>query len=106
MVSWLPRAEQTEPNEKIAVCATEGGVGKTTLTANIGAIIANAGNRVPLIDVDPQASLSTYYLGDASVLREPGIAGLTSILTATDTPAPDHTNIPYLEIILSDNPSG
>jgi chromosome partitioning protein len=36
----------------------KGGVGKTTLTANIGAEIARRGKKVLLLDLDPQASLT------------------------------------------------
>jgi len=39
----------------------KGGVGKTTLTANIGAEIARQGRRVLLLDVDPQASLTLSF---------------------------------------------
>jgi chromosome partitioning protein len=39
----------------------KGGVGKTTLTANIGAELANRGCRVLLIDLDPQASLTFSF---------------------------------------------
>ncbi|CAO5237443.1 ParA family protein [Frankia sp. AgKG'84/4] len=46
----------------IAVVNYKGGVGKTTLTANIGAQIAAWGKRVLLVDLDPQASLTFSFL--------------------------------------------
>src|SRR5688572_30649532 len=46
----------------IAMLNQKGGVGKTTSTVNLGAALAEAGQRVCLIDLDPQAHL-TYHLG-------------------------------------------
>src|SRR5262245_57575153 len=50
----------------VSVINYKGGVGKTTLTANLGAELAFRGSRVLLIDLDPQASLtfSFYRPGD------------------------------------------
>ncbi|OAA24677.1 chromosome partitioning protein [Frankia sp. EI5c] len=49
----------------VAVVNYKGGVGKTTLTANIGADIAGWGKRVLMIDLDPQASLTfSFYRPD------------------------------------------
>jgi chromosome partitioning related protein ParA len=45
----------------ISIVSTKGGVGKTTVAANIGAFCANAGLRVLLIDLDDQATLSGYF---------------------------------------------
>jgi chromosome partitioning protein len=42
----------------VAVINYKGGVGKTTLTANLGAELAARGRRVLLVDLDPQASLT------------------------------------------------
>ncbi|WP_407280385.1 ParA family protein [Aromatoleum evansii] len=44
-----------------ATVSTKGGVGKSTLTANLGALLADIGMRVLLIDADVQPSLSRYY---------------------------------------------
>ena len=43
------------------VLSTKGGVGKTTLTANLGAVLAGMGLRVLLIDADVQPSLSKFF---------------------------------------------
>ncbi|MBE9129895.1 MULTISPECIES: ParA family protein [unclassified Coleofasciculus] len=37
-----------------------GGVGKTTLTMNLGYTLAQRGHRILLVDLDPQASLTTF----------------------------------------------
>ncbi len=46
---------------KFTTTSTKGGVGKTTLTANLVALLANMGLRVLLIDAEVQPSLSKYF---------------------------------------------
>jgi len=46
---------------KFTVLSTKGGVGKTTLAANLGALMADMGLRVLLVDADVQPALSKYY---------------------------------------------
>ncbi|KAA0015199.1 ParA family protein, partial [Salinicola corii] len=45
----------------LATVCSKGGVGKTTVTANLGGLLADAGFRVLLIDLDSQPTLSSYY---------------------------------------------
>lgn len=45
----------------IAVTAFKGGVGKTTVTANLGAALAERGHRVAVVDLEPTANLSLMF---------------------------------------------
>lgn len=49
----------------ISVMNYKGGVGKTTVTANLGAELARRGKRVLLIDMDPQSSLTFCFFTPA-----------------------------------------
>ena len=43
----------------LTLCSTKGGIGKTTLTANLAGLLADAGQRVLLVDADIQPILSS-----------------------------------------------
>lgn len=46
----------------VSVINYKGGVGKTTLAANLGAYAASAGRRVLMIDLDPQTNLTFSFM--------------------------------------------
>jgi chromosome partitioning protein len=93
-------------NKILAVANQKGGVGKTTTVINLAASLSAAGRTVLLVDVDPQANM-TSGLG----LRGQKAAGGTvyNILTAPDGLAikdPDvfiiPTSLPQLSLIPAD----
>ena len=53
----------------------KGGVGKTTLVANLSAVLADLGFRVLMIDADVQNSLSKFY-----PLQHSGSKGLVEMI--------------------------
>ncbi len=63
----------------LAIANQKGGVGKTTTTATLGALLAAAGQRVLMLDMDPQASLTR-----ACGVEDPQGRGLADVLGITD----------------------
>jgi chromosome partitioning related protein ParA len=84
-----------------ATVCSKGGVGKTTTTANLGGILADAGLQVLLIDLDSQPTLSSYY-----ELSQPAPGGVYELL-ATELVDLDqiisHTAVTNLDIIVSND---
>lgn len=61
--------EDEGPMRTIAIFNQAGGVGKTTLTMNLGHHFARRGFRVLLIDMDPQATLTSFMGLDPMMLK-------------------------------------
>lgn len=85
----------------VSVVSTKGGVGKTTVAANLGGLLADAGLRVLLLDLDSQPTLSSYY-----ALSHEAIAGAYECIALNLTdPAQiiSTTTVVGLDLILSND---
>lgn len=74
----------------LAICNQKGGAGKTALTVNLAAALAELGERVLVVDMDPQASATSRLGVDVqdqgkswAELILSGSGDLTSMATAT-----------------------
>ncbi|CAN7451571.1 ParA family protein [Pseudomonas sp. LjRoot277] len=88
----------------VSVVSTKGGVGKTTVAANLGGLLADAGLRVLLLDLDSQPTLSSYY-----ALSQKTVAGAYEFIALNlTTPAQiiSRTVIAGLDLILSNDDLG
>lgn len=98
------------------VVSTKGGVGKTTATANLGALLADLGMRVLLVDADVQPSLSRYFplaarapYGLTEMIKRGSLApDCISTLNLPTVPRRNSGLNPdgVLDIVLSDAPEG
>jgi chromosome partitioning related protein ParA len=88
----------------ISVVSTKGGVGKTTVAANLGGLLADAGLRVLLLDLDSQPTLSSYY-----ALKQKADSGAYELI-ALNLTTPAHivsnTVIAGLDLIPSNDDQG
>jgi chromosome partitioning protein len=62
---------------KIAVANEKGGVGKTVTVLNLGAALAQMGQQVLIVDMDPQSN-ATLGLGVEKEKGHPGVYDLIS----------------------------
>lgn len=88
----------------VSVISTKGGVGKTTVTANLGGLLADASLRVLLLDLDSQPTLSSYY-----PLEHVAPAGAYELIALNLTDPPQivsHTRLDNLDLILSNDHRG
>ena len=95
------KTEDKRNNIVITICSTKGGVGKTTLTANIGGLLADLNYKVLLIDGDTQGSLSSHFN-----IVEKAEGGLTNLVRNDGDPldAISKTDISNLDIAVSNDP--
>ena len=88
----------------VSVISTKGGVGKTTVTANLGGLLADAGLRVLLLDLDSQPTLSSYY-----PLAHASTAGIYELIALNLTDHPhiiSNTRLDNLDLIVSNDEQG
>ncbi|AZC38258.1 ParA family protein [Pseudomonas chlororaphis] len=88
----------------VSVISTKGGVGKTTVAANLGGLLADAGLRVLLLDLDSQPTLSSYY-----ALNQKADAGAYEFIALNLTASAQiisRTVITGLDLILSNDDQG
>ncbi|WP_104181672.1 ParA family protein [Arthrobacter sp. B0490] len=68
----------------IAIVNGKGGVGKTTITANIGGMLAASGYRVLLVDMDPQGNLAEELGYTDSEANDDGMALAQTLVFAAE----------------------
>ena len=75
--------------QSLAVVAEKGGVGKTTMILTLASALSRKGHSVLLIDADPQASLSQYFLGPEVVDRLHPSRTIAGLFDDQYEPAPE-----------------
>lgn len=88
-----------ELSRVVAVVNGKGGVGKTTITANVGGLLAASGYRVLLVDLDPQGNLGEELGYTGGPLDDSGLA-LAQALAFGGTLTPVHGIRPHLDVLV------
>ena len=85
----------------LTIFGTKGGVGKTSLCGNLGALCADAGLKVLLVDADPQGSLGAFYS-----LTHQADSGIVQLIqrTVSLTECISKTAIEGLDVVVSNDP--
>ena len=92
------------PGTVITIAQQKGGAGKTTLAIHLALAWAATGKRVAIIDIDPQASLSSWFrlrherLGDGGTPIDAVAVSGWRVAAEVERQARDH------EIVLIDSP--
>src|SRR3569833_2650166 len=88
----------------LSAIATKGGVGKTTTIANLGGLLADAGFRVLLLDLDVQPTRSSYF-----TLAHRASGGIYDLLALNDQNLErlvSRTSIANLDLVISNDDQG
>ena len=79
-------------------------IGKTTVAANLGGLLADAGLRALLLDLDSQPTLSSYY--GLNQKADAGAYEFIALNLTTPAQIVSRTVIPGLDLILSNDDQG
>src|SRR5881394_3249849 len=114
VVVLAERTEPAKPPRVLAIANQKGGVGKTTTAINLGTALAAIGERVLIIDLDPQGNASTGLGIDRRNRRVStydvlvGEAPMREAIVATAVPrlslAPSTMDLSGLELELGTTP--
>lgn len=89
----------------VSVIGSKGGVGKTTITINLAALLADLGFKVLLVDGDKQQTLSKFFIYETSP-----VSGIRDFITAADDNVEaiqrtiSKTHLNNVDIIVNDDP--
>src|SRR5262245_57315129 len=96
VIDWSKRIDKPKPPRVLAIANQKGGVGKTTTAFNLGTALAAIGERVLIVDLNPQGNASTGLGIDRRDRRHS-----TYDVLVGETPLRDAviaTNVPRLHI--------
>ncbi|MGE5504414.1 MAG: ParA family partition ATPase [Actinomycetota bacterium] len=92
------------PAKAVTIAQQKGGAGKTTIAAQLAVAFAAAGRRVGLVDIDPQASLATWFEVRKQLVDADG-GGITLLAASGWRLATELDRMrPKMDIIVIDSP--